>query len=181
MKMQMRRFLTTAATAAVLLAVPGTALAATGGSASAAAPPAVHLVTSVRPAAVSQTAALTTLAVEANGTRLLLSPSGGLIVTRPDATVIPNGFTCIRVYWWLPTCGYELSKTQTAYLAKAVIAGGIAALGAACHRLGIPAEVCGAVASAAGTVVGVLIGQWKPNKCLYISLAPPGYIRMINC
>jgi hypothetical protein len=176
------KFLVTTVATGVILAFSGGALAVTGGIANAApaAPASVHLVAAVRPAVTSQTAGLRTLAVESNGTRVLLTSSGSLIVAGPSGAVVPDGFNCRR-FGFIPTCGYEFTAAQTEVVYKAAVAGGAAALGVACHKLGIPTEVCSAIASAAGTVVGVLVGQYTKDKCLYISLAPPGFIRIVTC
>jgi hypothetical protein len=92
-------------------------------------------------------------------------------------SIILRGPTCRN---W--SCGWAFTKAQTQALFGAVVAGGTVAGLAACARLAGPTPV-GVGCAVIVTVVAYLLAQSIPylNRCLYISLSPPGRDQLYSC
>jgi hypothetical protein len=74
-----------------------------------------------------------------------------------------------------------VSVTQTQTLFGAVIAGGTAAGMAACARFGATLAGVGCVGAVAFVAYLVAQGILALNRCLYISISPPGRDQLFNC
>jgi hypothetical protein len=91
-------------------------------------------------------------------------------------SIIARGPDCRNI-----SCGWSFTRAQTTALFGAIVAGGTTAGLAVCARFGptLPGVVC----AAAVAFVAYLLAQGvaQNNRCLYISISPPGRNELFRC